>query len=95
MEDFKNRRVTLAGLGKFGGQIAAARWLVEHGARVLITDQHPAQKLTASVEQLKDLAIEWRLGEQRVEDFADADLVVASPAIPPSNPFLSEARRQG
>jgi UDP-N-acetylmuramoylalanine--D-glutamate ligase len=31
------------------------------------------------------------LGEHRDEDFTDADLIVASPAIPPKNPFLLQA----
>src|SRR5437660_884564 len=83
------KRVTVAGLGRFGGNIAAARWLVERGARVLVTDQASAEKLADSVEQLKGLPIELRLGEHRVEDFTHADLVVASPAIAPANKFLA------
>jgi UDP-N-acetylmuramoylalanine--D-glutamate ligase len=95
MLDVRNQRVTVAGLGKFGGNLAAARWLVEQGAKVLVTDQSPAEKLTKSVEQLEDLPITWRLGEHREEDFTQADLVVASPAIPPANRFLQAARAAG
>jgi UDP-N-acetylmuramoylalanine-D-glutamate ligase len=50
MEALNNKRVVVAGLGKFGGQIAAARWLVAQGARVLVTDRSPADKLAASVK---------------------------------------------
>ena len=39
VQDVRGKRVTVAGLGRFGGQIAAARWLVEQGAQVLVTDQ--------------------------------------------------------
>lgn len=92
MQDLRGKRVTVAGLGRFGGQIAAARWLVEQGAHVLVTDQAAPEKLTDSVEQLRGLPIELRLGEHRTEDFTGADLIVASPAIPPSNPFLQAAR---
>lgn len=94
-EDFRNQRITLAGLGKFGGQIAAARWLAEQGAHVLITDQTSPDKLKPSIDQLKDLPITWRVGEHRVEDFTNTDLVVASPAIPPTNRYIREARAAG
>src|SRR5947207_14870268 len=95
MEGLENKRVTVAGLGKFGGNIAAARWLAEQGARVLVTDKSPGEKLGDSVRQLEGLPITFRLGEQREEDFALADLVVASPAIAPRNRFLWAARKGG
>jgi UDP-N-acetylmuramoylalanine--D-glutamate ligase len=95
MQPVRNKRITLAGLGHFGGQIAAARWLVEQGAHVLVTDRSPAEKLTESVRQLDGLPIEFRLGEHRDEDFTSADLIVASPAIPPTNPFLQKATDAG
>jgi UDP-N-acetylmuramoylalanine--D-glutamate ligase len=91
MDDLRNQRVTVAGLGRFGGGIGVARWLVQQGAKVLVTDQAPAQKLADSIKQLDGLPIEFRLGEHRESDFTSADLVVTSPAIPPSNPFLQAA----
>jgi UDP-N-acetylmuramoylalanine--D-glutamate ligase len=87
--------VTVAGLGRFGGGIAVARWLVGQGAHVLVTDQAPAEKLADSVKQLEGLPIDFRLGEHRDQDFSRADLVVASPAIPLTNPFLKSARAAG
>src|SRR5712671_602068 len=95
MAGLENKRVTVAGLGKFGGNIAAARWLIEQGARVVVTDKSPREKLIDSMRQLEGLPIEWRLGEQREEDFTAADLVVASPAIAPNNSFLVAARKAG
>jgi UDP-N-acetylmuramoylalanine--D-glutamate ligase len=95
VQDIRNKRVTVAGLGKFGGGIAVARWLVENGATVLVTDQAPADKLGDSVAKLNGLPIEFRLGDQCVDDFARADLVVASPAISPSSPHLRAARDAG
>jgi UDP-N-acetylmuramoylalanine--D-glutamate ligase len=95
MEDFRNKRVTVAGLGKFGGQIAAVKWLVRSGAKVLVTDKSSADKLAASRKELDGLPVEFRLGEHRVEDFTSADLIVASPAIPPHNPYIAAARQAG
>jgi UDP-N-acetylmuramoylalanine--D-glutamate ligase len=92
MDDLRGKRVTIAGLGRFGGNIAAARWLAHRGARVLVTDQAPAEKLAESVNQLAGLPIEFHLGGHRDEDFTAVDVVVASPAIPLSSPYLQKAR---
>src|SRR5438105_3634492 len=89
------KRVTVAGLGRFGGQIAAARWLVQQGAKVTVTDKESREKLAESVQQLSELPIQWRLGEHVKDDFTTADLIVASPAIPLSNEYLSAARAAG
>jgi UDP-N-acetylmuramoylalanine--D-glutamate ligase len=95
VQEIRNKRVTVAGLGRFGGGIAVARWLVENGANVLVTDQAPAEKLKESVAKLDGLPVQFRLGEQCEADFAGADLVVASPAVAPSNAFLRAARDAG
>jgi UDP-N-acetylmuramoylalanine--D-glutamate ligase len=95
MQEVRDKRVTVAGLGHFGGQVAAARWLVEQGARVLVTDKATPDKLADSIKQLDGLPIELRLGEHRVEDFTRAGLIVASPAVPLSNEFLRAAREAG
>jgi UDP-N-acetylmuramoylalanine--D-glutamate ligase len=62
---------------------------------VLVTDRAPAERLADSLPQLEGLSIEYRLGGHRDADFTSADLVVASPAIPPSNPFLLAAKAAG
>src|SRR5438874_2792611 len=95
MQDLRNKRVTVMGLGRFGGGIAVARWLVGQGAKVLVTDKDPADKLKDSVTQLAGLPIEFRLGEHREEDFRNCELVVASPAVPLNNPYLEAARSAG
>ncbi len=87
--------VTVAGLGRFGGGITVARWLVEQGAKVLVTDQAKADAMADSVEKLRDLPIEFRLGQHLEEDFTQADLIVASPAVPPNSRYLQAAHRAG
>jgi UDP-N-acetylmuramoylalanine--D-glutamate ligase len=95
MLEIRDKRVTVVGLGHFGGQVAAARWLVEQGAQVLVTDKATPDKLADSIKQLEGLPIELRLGEHRLEDFTRADLIVASPAVPLSNEYLRAAREAG
>ncbi len=93
--DFKGKRVLVQGLGRFGGGIAVSKWLAEHGANVLVTDQAAPDVLASSLKELQGLPIHYRLGEHRQDDFTNADLVVASPAIPPANPYLAAARKRG
>lgn len=88
-------RVTVLGLGRFGGGIAVARWLSEQGATVTVADRDSAESLADSVKQLDGLPITFRLGDLRVEDFTTADRVVTSPAVKPNHELLVAAQNAG
>ncbi len=90
-----DKRITIAGLGRFGGNITAARWLVGQGAKVVVTDQATEKDLAGSIAQLEGLPVEYHLGAFNEADFTQTDLVVASPAIPLNNPFLVAAKNAG
>jgi UDP-N-acetylmuramoylalanine--D-glutamate ligase len=80
------------GLGRFGGGVGAARFAAAQGASVLVTDMASPEALARSVAALAGQPIEWRLGEHRVEDFAQADQVVVNPAVDRrDNRFLQAA----
>ncbi len=93
--DLTGKRVTVMGLGRFGGGVGVARYLVKQGADVLVTDQLDADQLRDSLAQLDGLPIEYRLGEHNVSDFTTCDLVVANPAVKPDNRFLRAANAAG
>lgn len=93
--EVRGRRVTVMGLGRFGGQLAAVRYLVTQGASVLVTDAAPEAKLSESLRQLSGLPVTLRLGGHDEADFVETDLVVASPAVPPNNAFLQRAYAAG
>lgn len=93
------RRVTVMGVGRFGGGLGAIRHLLDGGASVLATDRLDADGLGRIHDQLERLAaatgrLELRLGGHRIEDFRHTDLVVANPAVPAPwrNPFLQASR---
>lgn len=97
MLDLSGKRVTVMGLGRFGGGVGVTRFLCERGADVLVTDLEPADKLTASVAKLQDLIdkgqVSLRLGEHNVSDFTTCDLVVVNPAVDPcDNRFIRAAQ---
>ncbi len=90
------KTVLVMGLGRFGGGLDAAQFAARHAARVIVTDLAPQEKLTDSVRRLQGFAnIEFHLGGHDPADFEQADVVVANPAVPPTNSFLEIARRKG
>ena len=90
-EFYKGKKVTLMGLGLFGGGVGAAKFLVSQGADVTITDLKSAEELSASLKLLNGLSVKFRLGEHSEEDFADADMLVVNPAVPDDSRFLQIA----
>lgn len=98
------KRITVMGLGRFGGGVGVTRWLAESGApdaEILVTDLDPAEKLAGSLAQIDDLVragrVTLRLGGHNVSDFTTCDLVIANPAVPKpwENRFLRAAEAAG
>ena len=50
---FQNRRVTVMGLGRFGGGVSVTRFLVAHGAIVTLTDLADEAELSESLKALE------------------------------------------
>ena len=99
IEDIKGKKVTIMGLGLNGGGEAAVRFFVNKGAQVTITDMKTEQQLAATIERLEndeklDMSlVTWRLGEHRIEDFANADCVIKNPGVKyEGNRFLAAAK---
>ncbi|MCE9556725.1 MAG: UDP-N-acetylmuramoyl-L-alanine--D-glutamate ligase [Planctomycetes bacterium] len=94
--DLRGRRVTVMGLGRHGGGVAATRFLAGVGARVTVTDLAPAASLMDSLNAVADLALtEVQLGGHVEESFRDAELIVVNPAVRPGNSWVELARRNG
>lgn len=97
-EVFKGKNITVMGLGRFGGGLGVTRWLLQQGANVLLTDCASEESLAKSLHDLgahKNLTLV--LGEHREQDFANADIVIANPAVPTpwNNLFLQVAWNAG
>ncbi|TAK96807.1 UDP-N-acetylmuramoyl-L-alanine--D-glutamate ligase [Patescibacteria group bacterium] len=79
---FKGKKVTVLGMGLHGGGVGIVKYLAKHGARVVVTDLKSREQLAPSLEKLKDIkGIEYVLGQHRVEDFTQADLVIKNPVV--------------
>lgn len=93
-EYFKNKKVIIMGLGLLGRGIGVAKFLAKHGAELLITDLKTKQQLTSSVKQLKKFKnIKYILGQHRLEDFYQADILIKAAGIPLDSIYLAEARK--
>lgn len=96
-----SKHVTVMGLGRFGGGAGVTRWLVEHGATVLLTDLEPEANLAEPMASIADLVssgrVTLRLGGHDDADFTRTDLVIANPAVPKpwDNRFLRAAADAG
>ncbi len=94
-ENLAGAKVTVVGLGRFGGGIGVTRWLCSQGARVTVSDRADAAALAESVAALSGCGAELHLGSHDEADFTTADLLVVSPAVPNEIPQLRAARRAG
>jgi UDP-N-acetylmuramoylalanine--D-glutamate ligase len=93
---WRERRVTVMGLGRHEGGLGAARYLAGLGARVTISDTASREQLGDSLARLADLPIAGaKLGGHDPCDFHDADCVVVNPAVHPDHPALQIARAAG
>lgn len=106
---FKDKRVTVMGLGVHGGGVGIAKWLRRHGAIVTATDLRDQHALASSIEELERTYLEevrkvgkrrmhrvrYVLGSHPEELFTDADMVIRNPAVPRGHRLLALARENG
>jgi UDP-N-acetylmuramoylalanine--D-glutamate ligase len=84
------RNVVVVGAARSG--VAAAELLVRRGARVTLTDMREAIQQDA---QLRSAGVELELGGHQPQTLLNADLIVLSPGVPPTQPAIAAARAAG
>ena len=94
LQNSKGLSVTVMGLGLNGGGLATAEFFARGGAAVTVTDLKTAEELAPSIEKLKRFPnIRFVLGEHRIEDFKNADIVMKNPGVKlEGNKFLQAAK---
>lgn len=93
--ELAGKHVLVLGLGVNRGGAGVARFLVERGAHVTVTDLRTADRLAESLDYLHGLPIRYVLGEHRAGDILSADLIVRNPAVPRESPWLELAAGHG
>lgn len=78
---FKNKKITVMGIGLHGGGVAVVKFLAAAGAKVIATDLRSKEQLKVSLEKLKGVKnVQYVLGQHRMEDFSKVDMVIKNPA---------------
>jgi len=97
---FKDKKVTVMGLGLLGRGVGDAKYIAEAGAKeVIVTDLKTKDELSNSVDALSDFKnITFVLGEHRLEDFdplSGVDFVLVAAGVPLDSEYLKHAREAG
>ncbi|QFI14691.1 UDP-N-acetylmuramoyl-L-alanine--D-glutamate ligase [Borrelia sp. CA_690] len=95
LDEIKNLNFLIMGLGLNGGGVALSRFLLKHGAKLVITDLKSETELALSINALRDFddQIRYVLGKHDINDFKKADIVVKNPSVKPNNKYLKFAKR--
>jgi UDP-N-acetylmuramoylalanine--D-glutamate ligase len=92
-KDWSGKNVVVIGAARQG--IALARYLVRHGASVVVNDRLPAEQLKSVVEDLAGEQIEWIFGSHPVEMLNGVDTLFISGGVPFDLPIVREAKSRG
>ena len=96
LKDFKDKKITVMGIGLHGGGVGVIKFLAAQGAKVFGTDLRKKEELKSSLEALPELDdIEYVLGEHRLNDFTDADMIIKNPGVPEDSKYLTAAKEAG
>lgn len=91
---FRGKRVTVLGLGLLGRGVGDVRYLASCGAKLVVTDLKTHEQLAPSLAELSEFSdIHFVLGEHRLEDFRDRDLVVKAAGVPLDSSYIAEAHK--
>jgi UDP-N-acetylmuramoylalanine--D-glutamate ligase len=82
---------TIIGAGKSG--LHAAFLAQDLGHNVFLTEAKPEAEAKSAAEQLAKRSIDAEFGGH-TDKGLKADIIVVSPGVPPSNPFIQEAEKQ-
>lgn len=92
MIDFSGQRVIVVGLGVSG--FAAARTLLDLGAKVRVTEGGASAPMTDRADRLRSMGADVEIGGHDL-DALDGDLAIVSPGIPPHAPVFVRLVKQG
>jgi UDP-N-acetylmuramoylalanine--D-glutamate ligase len=91
--ELAGKKVLVVGLARTG--IATALFCAERGARVTATEARPEAEIPETAAKLRTAGVTLELGGHRADTFAEQDLIVPSPGVPPMMPALAAARAIG
>lgn len=111
INNFQDAMVTVMGLGRFkqGSGVGAAKWLLRHGAQLVITDLKSEEELRESIDEITNWYTQYKkeflnrsiyapvfvLGKHEADDFTNVDLVMQNPGVARESEFVELAKKEG
>ena len=93
-EQFKGKKITVMGLGLLGRGLGYTKFLAECGADLIVTDLKTKEQLATSLKILEKFPnIKFVLGEHRLEDFRNRDMVMKRAGVPMDSIYIAEAKK--
>jgi len=99
LDDIKNKKVTIMGLGLNGGGEACVRFFSRYGAYITVTDKKTEEELAPTLLSLRQDSdidfskIKFVLGKHELADFQNADCVIKNPGVKfEGNEYLAAAK---
>ncbi len=94
-EYFKEKKVTVMGLGLLGRGVGDSQFLATHCGSVVVTDKKSSEELRSSVGELSQFNnITFRLGEHVGEDFENKDFILKAAGVSYDSEFILYAQKQ-
>ncbi|MFQ5662157.1 MAG: UDP-N-acetylmuramoyl-L-alanine--D-glutamate ligase [Candidatus Paceibacteria bacterium] len=91
---FKDKKITVMGLGLLGRGVGDAEFLARSGADLIVTDLKTKKQLKSSLDRLKKFKnIKYVLGKHRLQDFRDRDMILKSAGVPLDSSYIKEAKK--
>ncbi|MBL7045143.1 MAG: UDP-N-acetylmuramoyl-L-alanine--D-glutamate ligase [Parcubacteria group bacterium] len=91
---FKDKKITVLGLGLLGRGVGDVEFLAQSGANLIVTDLKPSTQLRPSLQKLRKFKnIKYVLGKHRLEDFKGRDMILKSASVPLDSPYIKEAKK--
>ena len=93
-QQFKGKKITIMGLGLLGRGLGYTKFLAECGADLIVTDLKTKEQLATSLKDLKKYKnIKLVLGEHKLEDFKNRDIVIKAAGVPLDSIYIKEAKK--
>lgn len=92
---FRDKRITVMGIGLLGRGVGDIKFLASCGADIIATDLKDSVALKKSLLQLKKYKnIAYTLGKHSIHDFRDREIVIKGAGVPLENKYISEAHEE-
>jgi UDP-N-acetylmuramoylalanine--D-glutamate ligase len=93
VSELKGKKILVVGLARTG--VALAHFLVKNGAIVTVSDHKSKAELSAHLDKMEDIEVQYELGGHTPKTFLQQDLIVLSPGISPNLKLFDYARQNG